>query len=168
MRLVAGIVVVAMLAGSATAQQATVTGRAKSIMADMIAIDNKRIPLFGIDAPDPDQDRECVLGRAFFGCASNAKRALDILLDEGPVTCTDAGQTNYLGYPYMTCVVNGKDIGEQLVRSGNALAFKPQSDKYAEAEKAAKAAKLGIWQDGIRFTIPWEWRQYEGRPLLGP
>lgn len=168
MRVVVAIVLVMMgLTGVAEAQE-TITGRAKSVMADMISIDTKRIPLYGIDAPDPDQDRECILGRAYFGCASNARRALDILLDEGPVTCTDSGQKNYIGLPYMVCVVNGKDIGQELVRTGNALAFKPQTDKYLDIEKAARAAKVGIWQDGIRFSIPWEWRQYDGKPLYGP
>jgi endonuclease YncB( thermonuclease family) len=55
-----------------------------------------------------------------------------------------------------------------MVRSGMALAFLPQSDMYVEAEAEARDAGRGIWQPGIRFTLPWEWRVMNGRPIFGP
>jgi endonuclease YncB( thermonuclease family) len=147
---------------------APITGRARALQADQIVIGTQRISLFGIDAPDPDQDRECFAGRTFYGCATNAKRALEILVDLGPVTCTDTGLRNYVNFPYMTCKLGELDIAEDLVRDGWAFAFRRQSDKYVEAEAQAKAARKGMWQDGIRYTLPWEWREMNGRPVLGP
>ena len=159
-------------AGGALAQAVTgattVTGRARALQADQVIIDNQRISLFGIDAPDPDQDRECTAGRTYFGCFTNAKRKLEELIDLGPIACTDTGEKNFINFPYMTCKIGGIDIGEDIVRQGWALAFTPQSDKYKAAEAEAKAAKRGLWQDGVRFTVPWNWREINGRPIFGP
>ncbi len=151
----------------AVAQQA-VGGKAVPLQADQINLGGQRISIFGIDAPDPDQDRECTLNGQLFGCFSNARRFLAAMLDLGEVACIDSGKRNYVNFPYMTCTINGKDIGEELVRNGHALAFLPQSTMYVEAEKAAKAAKLGIWQQGVRFSTPWLWRVDNGRPVDGP
>lgn len=158
----------AALLSAAPAAAQDVTGRARAIQADQIAVGNQRISLYGVDAPDPDQDRECTAGRALYGCYTNAKRALEILIDLGPAVCVDTGEKNYINFAYMTCKVGGIDIGEDLVRQGWALAFRKQSDKYAAAEAEAKAGKKGLWQDTIRFTIPWEWREIYGRPVFGP
>ncbi len=145
-----------------------VTGRARAITSDQITIGNQRISLYGIDAPDPDQDNDCLAGRTRFGCATNAKRALETLVDLGPVNCTDSGEKNFIGIAYMTCRLGELDIGADLVRQGWAVAFRPQSDKYVALEEEARAKGLGLWQPTIRFTTPWEWRQMDGKPILGP
>jgi endonuclease YncB( thermonuclease family) len=144
------------------------TGTATPVQGDQIALGRTRILIYGIDAPDPDQDLECKLDGEPFDCFSAAKRKLAELLDLGPVACVGSGQSNYVGLPYMTCTVAGQDIGEQMVRSGNALAFLPQSNRYVPAEEAARREKLGVWQNGIRFTRPWVWRQQHDRAVLGP
>ena len=155
----------------ASAQDAaprTVTGRAAAVQADQVAIGEQRISLWGVDAPDPDQDRECSAGRTAFGCFTNAKRKLEELIDLGPITCTDTGEKNSLNVPYMVCKIGGIDIGEDIVRQGWALAFTPQTDAYKEIEAEAKAAKRGLWQDAVKFTIPWNWREINGKPIFGP
>ncbi len=163
------LLVVAVLAfASGNAVAADAAGQARAITSDQIAIGTARINLFGVDAPDPDQDNECTAGRAFYGCASNAKRALEILLSLGPVECTDSGVKNFIGIAYMTCTIRGADVGADLVRQGWALAFRPQSEKYAPLEDEAKAKRIGVWQPNIQFTKPWEWRQMDGKPVLGP
>ena len=167
MRRLGPAVFVLLLCGSAAGQD-SVTGVAIPVQADQIRVGDARISIFGIDAPDPDQDRECTLGGYFFGCYSNALRHLATMLDLGPVTCSDTGKRNYVNFPYMTCTVNGQDIGEAMVRAGHALAFLPQSDRYVEAEMAAKADKVGLWQPGVRFSLPWSWRVDHDRPLDGP
>ncbi|MSP21315.1 MAG: hypothetical protein EXQ93_07365 [Alphaproteobacteria bacterium] len=154
--------------GGVAAQDMSMKGMARALQADQIVIGTQRVSLYGIDAPDPDQDRECLAGRTFFGCYTNAKRALEILVSLGPVECTDSGERNYINFPYMTCKLGQLDIAEDLVRQGWAFAFKQQSPKYVEAEAEARAAKKGMWQTTIRFTFPWEWREINGRPLYGP
>lgn len=148
---------------------ADASGLARAVTSDQISIGTTRINLFGVDAPDPDQDNECLAGRVKFGCATNAKRALEILVSLGPVQCTDSGEKNFIGIPYMTCTLaGGLDIGADLVRQGWALAFRFQSDKYVPLEDEAKAKGIGLWQPTIRFTNPWEWRVMDGKPILGP
>ena len=160
------IVAAAGWAGAAHAQD--VTGLAVALQGDQVTIDGARVSLYGIDAPDPDQDRECTANGRLFGCYSNAKRALESLIDEGPFVCTDTGERNYVQFPYMICTVNGKDVGEALVRAGFAVAFLPQTDMYAAAEAAARADQVGLWQPGVYFTLPWENREEFARPLFGP
>lgn len=160
--------VLLLVLGSGTAAAQDVGGRASVVQADQISIGGRRISLFGIDSPDPDQDRECTAKGVRYGCASNAKRALETLVDLGPAACVDSGKKNYIGFAYMTCTVNGQDLGAELVRQGWALAFLPQSDRYKDLQAEAKAAKRGLWQDGIRFTVPWLWREMDGKDVFGP
>ncbi len=156
------------IAGAQEAKMPDIKGRARVLQADQIVIGTQRISLFGIDAPDPDQDRECIANRTYYGCYTNAKRALETIVDLGEVICTDSGIRNYVNFPYMTCVLGKIDIAEDLVRQGWAFALRQQSDKYVAAEDEARAAKKGMWQPAVRFTLPWEWREMNGRPLLGP
>ena len=68
----------------------------------------------------------------------------------------------------MICTVNGKDVAESLIRSGLAYAFLPQTDKYIEAQNAAEADGVGIWQPGVIVHLPWEHRDEFNRPVFGP
>lgn len=158
----------ALWCAAATAQPAPVTGRAAARQADQIVVGNQIISLYGIDAPDADQDRQCSAGGRPYGCFSNAKRALEILLDLGPVSCLDTGERNWLDVPYMVCTVRNEDIAEALVKQGWAFAFLPQSNQYVAAEAEARTGKKGLWQDGIRFVKPWEWRERNDRPIFAP
>ena len=115
-------------------------------------------------APDPDQADACFVGRLPFGCYDNALRQLQMLISLGPIECTDTGDVDLYGTPYMTCTAGGEDIGEAMVRAGVAMAFRHQTDKYVEAEEAAKAEPAGLWQPGIRFDMPWDWRFSRGPP----
>ena len=168
----------ALLATGAAAQETTdaayaspekITGVAEVVQADQIVINGELISIFGIDAPDPGQDEECRVGRKLFGCYSNARRMMEILIDEGPFTCTPEGTANYVDVPYMSCTSgSGADIGFEMVSSGVALAFRPQSDRYVGVEEDARANRRGLWQPGILFTIPWEWRTVRSLPIYGP
>ena len=65
-------------------------------------------------------------------------------------------------------------VNGEMVRRGFALAYLDQSDEYVPQEDEAKAAKAGLWQDGVEFQKPWVWRKTKrravslGDPLLGP
>ena len=165
------IMIVALaLVGFSTAAvaQGVVTGVAEPLQADQITINGARISLYGVDAPDPDMDRYCTANGVLFGCYANAVRGLAILIDEGPFECTPTGEFNYVAFPYMICTVNGKDVAESLIRSGLAYAFLPQTDKYIEAQNAAEADGVGIWQPGVIVRLPWEHRDEFNRPVFGP
>lgn len=160
-------IAVAIVFAGMPARAQDIVGDAVALYGDAIIIGSTRVPLYGIDAPDADQDRNCTLQQRLFGCYSNAKRALEILVDQGPATCTPSGETNYLRQPYSVCTVAGVDLGQEMVRQGWALAFRPQTDVYAADEDAAREARLGLWQEGIRFAIPWEYREQFQRALFG-
>jgi succinoglycan biosynthesis protein ExoI len=164
------IIVVLALFGFSTVAvaQGTIVGVAESLQADQIKIGGARISLYGIDAPDPDMDRFCTADGDLFGCYANARRGLLILIDEGPFECTPTGKFNFMAFPYMICTVNGVDVAESLIRSGLAYAFLPQTDVYLEAQKAAEAEGVGIWQPGISVMLPWVHREEFNRPVFGP
>ncbi|MFO1185728.1 MAG: thermonuclease family protein [Bauldia sp.] len=161
------VTALAVAASSVSAPAADIAGKASVTQGDMVTIAGTRIALFGVDAPDQDQDRECTIGASLYSCATNARKALEQLAGEGNFVCSDSGEKNAFGSAYMTCTVNGRDVGEALVAAGVAVAFRPQSAKYAAAEDKAKAAKLGLWQAGVKFTLPWEWRATLGRAQMG-
>jgi endonuclease YncB( thermonuclease family) len=59
-------------------------------------------------------------------------------------------------------MANGRDLGDAMVRAGHALDYARHSGgRYAEAERAARAAKRGIWAGG--FEEPEAWRRREMR-----
>lgn len=152
----------ALAVGSVAAED--LTGQVSKVLdSDKFQVGNKRVLLWGIDGPESDQDRNCTLQGRRYGCWTNARRQLEVLVDQGPVLCKDSGAADPFLRPYMVCTVNSTDIGEAMVRSGWALAARTQSTQYVEAEAAAKAAKVGLWQDGLRFTLPWVWRSANGR-----
>jgi endonuclease YncB( thermonuclease family) len=161
----AALITLAGFTGVAAAQDQA--GTATPINADHLSIQGIQIALYGIDAPEPDQAENCFAGRRSFGCYDNALRQLQILTSMGPLECMDVGKTDVLGAPYMICTVGGEDVGEAMVLAGVAFAFRQQTDKYVEAEEAAKAGRMGLWQPGLRYDMPWDWRVMMGRPI-GP
>ena len=128
----------------------------------------RAFPCMALMPLTPDMDRYCTANGVLFGCYANAVRGLAILIDEGPFECTPTGEFNYVAFPYMICTVNGKDVAESLIRSGLAYAFLPQTDKYIEAQNAAEADGVGIWQPGVIVRLPWEHRDEFNRPVFGP
>lgn len=152
------IVTLAFLATPALAQDAdAVTGPARSIDADIIMVGEQRVILFGVDAPERSQ--MCFVGDRKWGCWDAAKAQLDTILAPGEASCTLSGEADPFGRRLGVCVVDGKDVGEEMVRSGMAMAYLDQTEDYVPAEEEAKAAQLGVWQPNARIDTPWEWRR---------
>ena len=61
------------------------------------------------------------------------------------------------GRAIAVCSIKQKDINEQLVEEGLALAYRQYSKDYVLAEKIARRAKKGLWQG--HFIKPWDWRK---------
>lgn len=75
------------------------------------------------------------------------------------VQCLITGKDKYkrlLGI----CYIGSKDINAAMVLSGNAMAYHYFSEKYADAEMAAKSTQKGIWQDSD-FTEPYYYRHLQ-------
>jgi endonuclease YncB( thermonuclease family) len=133
----------------------TLSGSAKVMDADTIAMKSERIRLFGIDAPEGAQQCRDVRQRRW-DCGSTATHRLDRLIDGRAVTCTGDERDLY-GRLIAICSVAGRELNAQLVREGLAWAFVKYSTAYLSIEEEARAAKLGVF--AAENTAPWIFRE---------
>jgi len=148
--------VIAIWATPALANQ--VTGPAKAVDPTVIAINGQRVMLFGIDSVMRKQ--VCSLGGKVWQCWPAALRNLEILVDQGPVTCDTVGEPDVYGRLLARCEVNGQSLNEQLVRAGWAIDRRNETVDYVAAEAEAKEKKVGLWQG--EFMMPDEFRRAAG------
>lgn len=108
-----------------------------------------RIRLRGIDCPESDQP---------FG--KEAAETLGHLVDSDEVECrlTDADRYGRL---VGVLSIDGKSVNLELVEAVLAWWYQeyaPDDERFAKAEKKARAAKRGLWADEDAVA-PWEWRK---------
>ena len=115
-----------------------------------------RIRLFGIDAPEKNQQCTNENG-AKWACGETAQKALEALVANAPYLQCDLIDTDRFGRAVMRCFAGKIDLGAALVRAGLALAYRQYSSIYSVDEDSAKTAKLGMWAGA--FTAPWAWRR---------
>ena len=135
-----------------------ITGPARAVDSTVIEIGGTRIMLFGIDSVMRKQ--VCRIDGKVWQCWPAAVRALQILLDRGPVTCEATGEPDVYGRLLARCDINGESLNEQLVRTGYALARRNETTDYVTAEAEAKQKKLGLWQG--EFMMPDAFRRAAG------
>ena len=112
-----------------------------------------RMRLLGIDAPEIDQSCWDDKGKDW-PCGKRARRRLVELLRSGRVEIF-LHQVDIYGRFLVTCLANGKDVNETLVREGLAIAY--CDDRYREAEQEACRHRRGIWRGS--FEEPASWRR---------
>lgn len=132
-----------------------IAGRASVIDGDTIEIRSHRIRITGVDAPEAGQGCYKPSGRQW-RCGQRAALMLADHLGAGPVSCRTEGQDRY-GRWLARCTAHGRDLGEWLVRNGWAVQYFDRNDVYAEAQRAAKASRSGLWAG--QFILPKEWRK---------
>ena len=115
-----------------------------------------RIRLFGIDAPEKNQQCTNADG-AKWACGETAQKMLEALVANAPYLQCDLIDTDRYGRAVMKCLAGETDLGAALVRAGLALAYRQYSSTYGADEDSAKTAKLGMWSGA--FTAPWTWRR---------
>jgi endonuclease YncB( thermonuclease family) len=154
----AKLLVITFLALGATASAAatkTVSGAARVTDGDTILIGEERIRLEGIDAPETDQrclDQE----HQPFLCGLRARDVLVDLIGGARVTCEGQDLDQY-GRWLMVCSTGGREVNEEMVKSGWALAFVRYSSRYAAQEQFARESARGLWAGA--FIAPWDWRR---------
>jgi endonuclease YncB( thermonuclease family) len=143
----------------ATPSGPTLTGRARSLDGDSLWLAGEHIRLFGIDAPEGRQ--ECRDGAgAPYPCGREAARALAAAINGRTVACTAVEHDRY-DRNVAICTVDGRDLGELMVRSGHAIELPQHSrGRYGAAEREARAARRGLW--GGTFEEPATWRRRRG------
>lgn len=141
-------------ASSLPASRPVIAGTAQVIDGDTLAIDNLRVRLDGIDAPESSQTCMTRLGQVW-NCGAKASHMLAQLIGREPVTCEDRGLDKY-GRTLGTCVVRGLNLNAAMVRAGFAWAFVRYSSEYVAHEAEARRSRAGIW-DG-QAVPAWDYR----------
>jgi endonuclease YncB( thermonuclease family) len=136
------------------AQAADISGVPKIREGDQITIGTSRIRLGGIDAPSVDQLCLDTKGERWT-CGVAARDELIHHTADKSWTC-HVSQVDRRGRSVARCEVDGEDIQQWLVKSGWALSYTRFSHDYDADEKAAREAKVGMWQGA--FIAPWDWR----------
>jgi len=135
-----------------------ITGPANAIDSTVIQVGSRRVMLFGIDSVMRKQS--CRIDGKIWQCWAAAVRALEILLDRGPVTCEPVGEPDVYGRLLARCDIDGESLNDQFVRGGYAIARRSETTEYVAAETEAKQKKLGLWQG--EFMMPDEFRRAAG------
>jgi endonuclease YncB( thermonuclease family) len=136
--------IVALASGLPTFAAANVIeGPAQVIDGDSLRIGRTEVRLFGVDAPEYSQ--ACFSNGAQVACGTMAKDALEGLIGGSTLVCTAQGTDQY-GRTVARCQTSGVDVGNALVASGWATAYRRYGHDYVAAETRARAARAGIWQ----------------------
>ena len=135
-----------------------IAGRARVVDGDSLIVGLARIRLFGIDAPEREQDCRNAAGGTY-ACGREATRALTSAIAGRAVTCTPVDHDRY-DRDVAVCTAEGDDLGEAMVRSGHALDLARHSRRrYADAERDARDARRGLWAGS--FDTPAVWRRQQ-------
>ena len=146
--------------GGSEGGRGALTGSTRIIDGDTLDVRGTRVRLHGIDAPESAQ--HCRAAERLWPCGQDATPALAGHIGAGTVACEERDRDRY-GRVVAVCRVGGGDINAWMVAQGWALAYRRYSTDYAAEERAARAAKRGVWQGDI--VAPWDWRR--GARLVG-
>lgn len=114
-----------------------IEGPATVVDAGTLKIDDKIIKLQGVITPGARQ--KCLKGFLPWLCGAAARGHLVKLVQDKTIRCLKSG-------PYHArCFEGSVDLAKSLARNGWAVAAK-DGRIYRDAEDAARAAKLGMWQ----------------------
>lgn len=120
---------------------------------DTLKIDAETIRLAGMDAVERAQFCTDAQGTAW-SCGQAALTVLTEMVAKGGLRCVTIERDRY-GRMVARCTVAGTgDLGAAMVAAGWAVA---DGGRYDALEKAARAAKRGIWAGG--FEAPRFWRE---------
>ncbi len=147
----AGLCAALLVLALAPAGAGAITGEAVVVDGDTLLIGTERIRLYGIDAPESNQD--CGDG---WPCGREATSTMEDLTAGGPVRCEGETRDIY-GRLIAVCYAGSLDIGGDLVRQGLALAYRYYSMAYVEHENEARQHGRGMWSGA--FVAPWDWRR---------
>ncbi|WP_420405054.1 thermonuclease family protein [Nisaea sp.] len=141
MRAIALLAVISLLllapAEAAGKKPLVIEGTARVIDAGTLQIDKSVIRLFGIVAPGPRQ--KCLRGSLPWLCGAAARTYLVDLADGKKTRCEAVESFN------ARCIVGNRDLSNEMVRAGWAVADEA-GDAYRPAEEKARAAKRGLWK----------------------
>ena len=160
------LILVVMLFLTQTLNSTEIYGSPRIIDGDTIHINNKKIRLEGIDAPEIKQQCKkpflkisALIGfqsSKSYPCGVTSKRKLIDKIDNTKIKCITSSKDRYKRY-LATCYKEKINLNKWMVRYGHAVAYKKYSKDYVRDEEFAKENKLGLWEGS--FTMPEKWRK---------
>ncbi len=139
---------------SSVQSQNSIIGKAKVIDGDTIHIENYKIRLHGIDAPEINQ--KCFINNQFWNCGIESSLFLKKLISNSLVHCIVNDIDKYERY-IAECFANKINLNAYIVRNGWAIAYRYYSLDYVEEERLANLEKKGIWKG--EFEEPYLFRK---------
>lgn len=132
-------------------------GIAKITDGDTIKIDDKKIRLIEIDAPETKQTCFDANYEEYL-CGKMSKEFLQKLADGKNVRCYYHELDRYGRY-LGKCYVEEVSINKEMIKNGMAVTyfFGPKNEELILLEVSAKEKKLGIWQGA--FQLPKDYRK---------
>lgn len=137
---------------------ADLIGFGKVVDGDTIILQEKRIRLQGLDAPELTQN--CWENGESWACGARAAKELNKRISGRSIRCSEESIDRY-GRVVGVCLVDDTDLGAWMVVEGWALAYRRFSKDYVEEEAIAAKQKKGIWRG--QFDPPWDWRRGQRR-----
>ncbi|WP_257883621.1 thermonuclease family protein [Roseobacter insulae] len=120
----------------------TLSGPLRVIDGDTVDVGGTRIRLFGIDAPEADQQCTTAQGTRW-RCGAWVTSEVERVFGGRTATCEPLAVDRY-GRTVARCHIQGQDIADVLVSAGLAFAYQRYSQDYVLAEKGAAVQALGL------------------------
>lgn len=135
----------------------TYSGKAFIIDGDTLKINDTKIRLVGVDAPEISQ--KCKIRGHVENCGEVVKLRLVQATSTKDVTCYDHGK-DYFGRILGECYVEDLNINKWLLREGLAVYYYNKDFKsYKIFEILAKQDKVGLWDS--EFQNPKDYRKQQ-------
>ena len=123
--------------------QIIILGEAKVIDGDTIHINNNKIRLHGIDAPELNQN--CFFNDKVWKCGKESKNFIINFIDNKKISCKLIDKDRYKRHIGI-CFKDKINLNKKIVQEGWAIAYRYYSLDYVEAEEIAKKDNRGIWK----------------------
>lgn len=125
---------------------------------DTLGFGDRRVRLYGIDAPEPDQTCRLIGGEAPIG--EWATRTLRRMIGRDEVTCYPMTRPDRGRVAAKCHTAAIPDLGRAMVAAGFAWDFRVQSHGiYEDDEARARESRLGVWAGDAVCQTPWDWRR---------
>ena len=158
------IIIILILTTNLLAEE--IIGISKVIDGDTVQINNFKIRLEGIDAPEMRQKCKkeflkisSTIGFIFYkdyNCGEVSKKKLKDKIKESEIKCISSSKDRYKRH-IATCFKGQTNLNQWMVRNGYAIAYRRYNKKYIPDEDFAKENKLGLWKG--KFMDPEKWRK---------
>ena len=143
-----------------------IIGIPKIVDGDTIHINEYKIRLEGIDAPEMRQQCKkeklkisSIIGFTFYknySCGEVSKENLEVKINRSKIKCILSSKDRYKRH-LAKCYKDKINLNRWMVRNGYAVAYRRYSKEYIPDEDFAKEKKLGLWQG--KFLKPEKWRK---------